>query len=554
MHPIAFAAVDWWILLVYILVATLPGFVCRKYIRGQEDFLIAGRSLSVYLATASLAATEMGLITVIYMAQMGFVNGLSGMMLGVIAAAATMFVGLTGFMVRGLRASGVTTVAEYYQKRYSTGVRLLGGLIIATAGILNYGVFLRPEADFVRLITQIPDLSITAVNTPGAVPIFISSIKLAMVLLIVLVLLYTMLGGMVSVTLTNYVRFIILAAGMALVTWWVCVHPDVGGFKGILAAVKEHRPGYGLNPFATQALPAGNYLGLGLIWVLWQCMLWTGTNTWQTQAFRTAATDSPRTAKMMWTLTGVNYFGRAVIPMLWGVAALAYFSHKGGLEGIDSVQAMPLFLTHLPEGLLGLLLACMLAAFMSTHSGYLLAWSGVLTEDLVAPLCKRLLGWELKPFVRIWITRFFILCLAAWLLYWGLWFKPQSTIWNYLSVTGTMYFSGAAALVAMGLYWKRANTRGAYLGLLGGALPGLVYLTLRIAALAVEPAMREADHVCQTGIAKLSVHFYEPYMGFMSFPLALLGMYLGSLWGERANDKATGPRIGTGSFMAAGGA
>ena len=191
---------------------------------------------------------------------------------------------------------------------------------------------------------------------------------------------------------------------------------------------------------------------------------------------------------------------------------------------------------------------------MSTHSGYLLAWSGVLTEDLVAPLCKRLLGWELRPFVRIWITRFFILCLAAWLLYWGLWFKTPSTIWNYLAVTGTMYFSGAAALVAMGLYWKRANTRGAYLGLLGGALPGLVYLALRIVALVVEPALRDTGHVPQSDFAQLSAHFYEPYVGFMSFPLAVLGMYLGSLWGERANDKAIGPRIGTGSFMAAGGA
>lgn len=551
---LAFSTVDCWIVAAYILVATVPGLLCRKYIRGQDDFLIAGRSLSVYLATVTLAATEMGLVTVVYMAQFGFVNGLSGMVLGLIAAAATMAVGLTGFMVSGLRASGATTVAEYYQKRYSTGVRLLGGFIIATAGIMNYGVFLRPEADFVRLITGIPDLSITALNAPDATPVVISSIKLVMVALIVLVLLYTMLGGMVSVTLTNYIRFVILAAGMALVTWWVCTHPDVGGFDGIVSAVKEHRPGYGLNPFATQAMPAGGYLGLGLIWILWQCLHWTGTNTWQTQAFRTAAADSPRTAKAMWTLTGINYFGRAIIPMLWGVAALAYFSRKDGLQRLDSIQAMPLFLANLPSGLLGLLLACMLAAFMSTHSGYLLAWSGVLTEDLVAPLIKKHFRVDLGPAARIWITRFFILCLAAWLLYWGLWFKPQSTIWNYLSVTGTMYVSGATALVAMGLYWRRANSRGAYLGLVGGALPGLVYLILRVVALIVEPALREPDHVAQTAIARLSMQFHEPYMGLVSFPLAMLGVYLGSIWGERAQDPATGPRIGTGSFMAAGGA
>src|SRR5512138_1597590 len=116
--PLAFASVDWWIVGAYMLIATVPGFFCRKYIKGQEDFLIAGRSLNIWLATATLTATEMGLITVMYMAQMGFQNGFSAMIVGVIAGGATMFVGLTGFMVAGLRRSGVTTLAEYYEKRY----------------------------------------------------------------------------------------------------------------------------------------------------------------------------------------------------------------------------------------------------------------------------------------------------------------------------------------------------------------------------------------------------------------------------------------------------
>src|SRR5687768_6880780 len=140
---IGFAAIDWSIVGVYMLIATIPGFFCRKYVQGQDDFLLAGRTLSVWLATATLTATEMGLITVMYMAEMGYINGFSAMVLGVIGLVTTMFVGLTGFMVSGLRASGVTTVAEYYQQRYSRGVRILGGFIIAGAGILNYGVFLK---------------------------------------------------------------------------------------------------------------------------------------------------------------------------------------------------------------------------------------------------------------------------------------------------------------------------------------------------------------------------------------------------------------------------
>jgi SSS family solute:Na+ symporter len=359
---------------------------------------------------------------------------------------------------------------------------------------------------------------------------------------------------MVSVVLTDYVQFIVLSLGMGLTTWWVWTNPDVNGFQGILDALKVHRPDYGIDPLVRQTTATG-VVGIGLAWIVWQCMHWTATNTWQTQAFRTAAADSPRTAKIMWSLTGVNYFGRAIIPMLWGVAALAFFSKRGGLDDIkESIQAMPMFLQNLPAGLVGFLLAGMLAAMMSTHSGYLLAWSGVLTEDLVTPICRGLFKVDLKHTVRIWITRFFILCLAGWLLYWGLWFKTSGPIWDYLAITGTMYLSGSAALVAMGLYWRRANTRGAYMALLGGALPGIVYLTSRIATLIVEPTAREVGHIPLSAIAQFSAKLTEGKMGIISFPLAVLGMYLGSLWGERLRNQATGPRIGTGSFMASGGA
>lgn len=549
--PIAFSTVDWSIVVVYLLIATVPGFLCRKYIRGQQEFLVAGRTLSVYLAVATLTATEMGLVTVMYMAEMGFRSGLSAMVLGLIAVVTSGFVGLTGFMVAGLRASGVTTVAEYYEKRYSRGVRILGGCIIAAAGILNYGVFLRVEADFVRLITQMQDLSISA-GWYGPDPVVVPSIKLAMVVLVILVLVYTLLGGMVSVVLTDYVQFVVLSAGMAATTWWVLTTPLVGGFEGIVQAVNTYRPEYGVNPLVTAK---GGALGLGVAWIIWQLMHWTATSNWQTQAFRTAATDSPKTAKTMWLLTGVNYFGRATIPMLWGVAGLAFVAQKGAEEvaKTDSLQAMPSLLTHLPAGLVGFMLAGMLAALMSTHSGYLLAWSGVLTEDVVAPILG-LLGVRLPASLRIWITRFFILCLAAFLLWYGLWFKASGAIWNYLSMTGTMYLSGAAALVALGLYWKRANVAGAYSAILGGALPGLVYLALRIVSLILEPAIRDAGHTPQSLIARMSAGLTEAWTGILSFSLAVLGMVLGSLWAERRAGRATGPRIGTGSFMAGGGA
>lgn len=525
-----FGGLDWAIVAVYMVIATIPGFLCARFISGQESFLIAGRTLSVFLATATLTATETGLITVMYWAEFGYTAGFSAMTMGVIALIATLFVGLTGFMVAGLRASGATTVAEYYEIRYNRKVRVLGGCIIALAGILNYGVFLRIEAEFVRIISGIGTANLAAGEIDPVV-------KLVMSILVVIVLAYTLLGGMVSVVLTDFIQFIVMTVGLGLTTWWAMTHPSVGGFRGMLEAVNTHRPGYGINPFETQVGPGGVVLGLGLLWIIWQSMHWLGVNTWQTGAFRTAATDSPRTAKTMWTLTAFNYFGRGTIPMIWGIAALAYLGNTGGAErvaGMNTQLAMPIFLAEiLPTGMIGLLLAAMLAALMSTHASYLLAWSGVLTEDIAVPLLRRVFGIEVSPNSRIWITRFFIVCLGAFLILYGLWFKVKQTIWGYLAVTGTMYVAGSTCLLAMGLYWRRANATGAFLGIICGAAPGLLYLFCRMSVLFLGAGT-------PTVIAKINSAMSDPVTGAISFPLALLGMIVGSLLSGQTAEGRSG--------------
>lgn len=520
-----FSGLDWAIVAVYILIGSAPGFLLRKYIRGQSEFLVAGRSLSIFLATATLTATELGLITVMYFAQLGFLHGYSAFVIGVIALCCTLFVGLTGFMVSGFRASGVTTFAEYYEKRYGRGVRLLGGLILAAAGILNYGVFLKIEAEFVRILTGIPDWQVAGMTLP--------SLNLVMSALVVLILAYTLLGGMVSVVVTDYIQFVVLTLGMGVTTWLVLTEPQTGGMAGIADAVHTHRPGYGVNPFETVTI-GRLVLGLGGAFVAWQVLHWTASSCWQTAAFRTAAVDSPRTAKVMWSLTAVNYFGRAIIPMLWGVAALAYFAHRdGGLAGVKDMQAMPQYLaTILPSGVTGLLVAGMLAALMSTHSGYLLAWSGVLTEDLVTPLAAAF-GVTLRDRTRLWLTRFFITCLGAYLLVFGLWYETKSSVWAFLALTGSMYFAGAATLLAFGLYWKRANIGGAFAGLLCGAAPGAFAMVVYMAALTVERAITDPRHVPESLPGRINDLLSEPVLGLISYPLGILGMIVGSLVYER---------------------
>jgi len=130
-----------------------------------------------------------------------------------------------------------------------------------------------------------------------------------------------------------------------------------------------------------------------------------------------------------------------------------------------TLMAMPVFLGQiLPAGFIGIICAGMLAAFMSTHDSYLLCWSSVLTQDVVAPCFKK----GLSSKTRLLLARIFIVAIGLFILIWGLWYPLGQDLWDYMAISGAIYFTGAISLLVFGLYWKRASKVGAYLALLCG--------------------------------------------------------------------------------------
>ena len=90
----------------------------------------------------------------------------------------------------------------------------------------------------------------------------------------------------------------------------------------------------------------------------------------------------------------------------------------------------------------------MIAAFMSTHDSYLLCWSSVITQDIISPLRKK----ELSDFDRIKIVRIIIVIIGLYVLYWGLIYNGSEDVWDYMAITGAIYFSGAISVLIGGLY------------------------------------------------------------------------------------------------------
>ena len=144
-----FQFIDWLIVGCYLSISLVIGILVTRYATSMTAYIGAGRSVGPWLGVATMTGTEMGLITVMYMAQSGFSGGFAAFHMAVIAGVGTLLVGITGFIVVPLRAEKVLTIPEYYEKRFGTTARITGGIILSTAGILNMGLFLQVGAKFI---------------------------------------------------------------------------------------------------------------------------------------------------------------------------------------------------------------------------------------------------------------------------------------------------------------------------------------------------------------------------------------------------------------------
>ncbi len=450
-----FTAFDWVIVALYLSISLVIGLVVKKYVRNMATYLGAGRAVGTYLGIATMTGTEMGLVTVMYNAQKGFNGGFAAFHIGVAAGIVTFVVGMTGFIVCRLREMRVLTIPEFYEKRFDRKTRILGGIMLTLGGVLNMGLFLKVGSMFVVGITGLPQEggALTAVMTT----------------LLVLVLVYTVLGGMISVIITDYIQFVVLSAGLLVATGFCLYHVS---WTQVFESMVQIKGEAGFNPLAEGS-------GFGVSYIVW--MFFTAglvsCAIWPTAIARALAMDSLEGVRKQYMWSSVSFMIRFLVPIFWGICAFVFISTQApdlqalffptepGQEPLNNLYAMPAFLGRiLPAGIIGIITAAMIAAFMSTHDSYLLCWSSVITQDIIAPLT----GDRLSTEKRILLTRVFIVVIGLYILGWGLFYEGSDAIWDYMAVTGSIYFTGAFALLLGGLYWKRASSTGAFLALLSG--------------------------------------------------------------------------------------
>jgi SSS family solute:Na+ symporter len=430
---------------VYLLITMVAGLMVRKYVGKVEHFLVAGREMNVYLGIASLAATEFGIVTCMYTAQNGYDKGFAGATPGILMALAMLVVGMTGFCIKPLRDSGVITIPELIDKKFGARIRWAAGVVIVLGGLLNMGVFLRTGGQFL--------VSVSGLN--------VRYLEIMMTALLIGVAVYTILGGMLSVLVTDFLQFVVMSAGLIAVT--VLILMNVGWDK-LVSAVETNYGAGGFNPFVNP--------DMGFPYIVFNALLNTAAVlTWQTTIARVLAAKDTETGRKVYTRTSFFFVCRFLIPGIWGIAALATIGKVS-----NSLEAMPMFLSAaVPAGLMGLLIAAMLAADMSTDSSYMLTWGSVIYNDIMAPFRKT--TWSEKK--GLFVNRTIVALIGIFLLMYGLWYPLEGSLWDYLTLTGTIYLASISILLIACCYWDKANSWGAAAAIFVSAVIPVSFLVMQ---------------------------------------------------------------------------
>jgi len=199
---------------------------------------------------------------------------------------------------------------------------------------------------------------------------------------------------------------------------------------------------------------------------------------WAPEATRALTAANPTVSRRTFLWSAPALFARLAIPAFWGIAAFTlivqspellerFFPHGVTGDAENAAAAMPLVLGKIvPSGLLGILVAGLLAAFMSTHDSYLLCWASIISRDVVSPIAGR----KFTGKQEIKVTRICIVAIGVFLLVWGIWYELPDSVWEYMAVSGTIYLAGAGVALLGGCYWRRASSAGAIAAMITGTI------------------------------------------------------------------------------------
>ncbi|MEU6682520.1 sodium:solute symporter [Streptomyces sp. NPDC046832] len=434
-------AVDYIVIVVYLAGMLAMGWWGMRRARSKSEFLVAGRRLGPSLYSGTMAAIVLGGASTIGGVGLGYQYGLSGAWM--VFTIGLGLLALSVFFSARIARLKVYTVSEMLDLRYGGG----------RAGIIS-GVVMWAYTLMLAVTSTIAYATIFDVlfDMPRSVAIVLGGS---------IVVAYSTLGGMWSITLTDMVQFVVKTIGVLLLLLPIAV-VKAGGF----AEMKAQLPTEYFDP-----------LGIGGETIFTYVLIYTfgmliGQDIWQ----RVFTARSDRTAKWGGTVAGTYCLAYALAGAVIGTAAKVLYPKLGSPDDAFATIVKD----ELPVGVRGLVLAAALAAVMSTSSGALIACATVANNDIWSRLRGNSPGGERD---EVKGNRAFILLMGLAVIVTAI---AIDNVVEALTVAYNLLVGGLLVPILGGLVWKRGTVYGALASVVVGGV-AVVVLMATYGILANEP-------------------------------------------------------------------
>jgi solute:Na+ symporter, SSS family len=456
-------AVDFAIIAIYFAMVLGIGFYLKRYTKSGEDFFLAGREMTSWVAGLSFVSANLGTLELMGWAGNAYQYGiLAAHWYWVGAIPAMLFLGIV--MMPFYYISKTHSVPGYLEMRYGHAASGLSAISFAVMTILMSGVNMFAMALVLKVM----------LGWNLHFSIWVSSLTVGV---------YVALGGLFSAIFNEVVQFFLIWFGALLIPilgLW-----ETGGWSGLVARIHEKLPGQDFtHMWRPMAHFADNPMGVQWVGIVFGLGAVLSMGYWTTDFLvvqRVIAAKDVRAAKMA-PIIG-SFFKMAVpffviLPGLLALGVLPYHlvpaSHmQPGQHSYDEV--LPLMLArYCGPGLLGLGITALIAGFMSGMAGNVSAFATVWTYDIYRPFIRKTAPDAHYVSMGRWCTIIGLLIsiAAAYVV------TQFGSLMDYVQALFSFFIAPLFGTVLIGMMWKRATGKGGFWGLLAGTVSSVAMFTM----------------------------------------------------------------------------
>jgi len=446
--------VDLAIIVLYFVAVIAIGLYLRRFTKTGEDFFLAGREMTAWVAGLSFLAANLGSLELMGWAASAYQYGiLAAHWYWVGAIPAMLFLGVV--MIPFYYVSKTHSVPGYLKLRYGEPARALAAISFGFMTVLMSGINMYSMALVMKVVLGW-DIHLS---------IWVSSLTVAA---------YVVLGGLLSAIFNEVLQFVLIWMGALLVSIIGLI--EAGGWNGMVARIHQNMPhGDYTHMWRTMGSFQDNPMGIHWVGIVFGLGLAISCGYWTTDFLvvqRVISAKNLRAAKMA-PIIGAGF--KMCVPfivILPGLLGLALLPEKLVGEGQAIAtgahsynEVLPLMLArYCGPGLLGLGITALIAGFMSGMAGNVSAFSTVWTYDIYRALIKKEASDAHYVSVGRWCTILGVLVSigTAYLV------MSFLSIMDYVQALFSFFIAPLFGTVILGMLWRRATPAGGFWGLLAG--------------------------------------------------------------------------------------